>query len=101
MPDYFVKLAAFDELHAEVAGAIALADFVDGDDARMIEAGSGFGFAAKTLQVRFGGPLAEANHFKRDGAIETFLPGAINHALTAATDFLQQFVIAELSQHFG
>ena len=30
---YFVKLAAFDELHAEVAVAITLAYLVDGDDA--------------------------------------------------------------------
>ena len=37
--------------------------------------------------------------FKCDCAIETLLPGAKNHALTAATDFLQQFVIAQLSQH--
>ena len=62
-PDHFVKLAAFDELHAEVARAIALADFVDGNDAWMIEAGGGFGFAAKALQVRFGGPLTKADDF--------------------------------------
>ena len=37
--------------------------------------------------------------FKRDGAIETFLPRAKYHALTAAADFLQQFVVAEVSQH--
>ena len=61
--DYFVKLAAFDKLHAEVALAIALADLVDGDDARMIEAGGSFGFQSKALEVRFGGPLAEANDF--------------------------------------
>ena len=34
-PDHFVKLAALDEFHAEVAGAIALADFVNGNDAWM------------------------------------------------------------------
>jgi hypothetical protein len=42
--DYFVKLAAFDKLHAEVALAIALTDLVDWDDARMVEARSSFGF---------------------------------------------------------
>ena len=35
--------------------------------------------------------------FYRDGAVETLLPGAKYYALTTATDFLQQFVIAELS----
>ena len=99
MSDYFVKLAAFDELHAEVALAIALADFVDGNNAWMFETGGGFGFPAKALQMRFGGPGAQANHFKRDGAIETFLMGAINYALTAPADFLQQFVIAKVAEN--
>ncbi len=49
-PDYFVKLAAFDELHAEVAGAIALAHFVNRNDAWMVEAGRGFCFPAKALE---------------------------------------------------
>src|SRR6266566_5829139 len=62
-PDYFVKLSALDELHAEVARAIALADFVDGNDARMIEAGRSLGFTAKTFQVRFASPLTKANYF--------------------------------------
>ena len=62
-PDYFVKLAAFDEFHAEVAGAIALAHLVDGNDARMIETGGSFGFPAKTFQVRFARPLTKANDF--------------------------------------
>ena len=61
--NYFVKLTAFNKLHAEVALAIALADLVDWDDARMIEARSGFGFQPKALEVRFGGPLAKANDF--------------------------------------
>src|SRR5262245_40836340 len=55
---YFVKLAAFDEVHAEVALTIALAHLVDGDDARMLQACSGFRFSAKTLQMRFGRPGA-------------------------------------------
>ena len=62
-PDDFVELATFDELHAEVARAIALADFVDWNDARMIEAGGGFCFEAKAFQVRFARPLAKANDF--------------------------------------
>ena len=94
-PDYFVKLAAFDELHAEVARAIALADLVNGNNAWMFEAGSSFRFPAKALQMRFGGPRAQADHFERDGAIETFLMRAINYALTAPADFLQQLVVAE------
>ena len=54
--DHFVKLAAFNELHAEVALAIALADLVNGNDAWMFEAGSSFRFSTKTLQMCFGRP---------------------------------------------
>jgi hypothetical protein len=61
MPDYFVELSAFDELHAEVALAIALADFVDWNDAWMIEASSRFGFQPEAPKVRFGGPLTKAD----------------------------------------
>ena len=39
-PDYFVKLAAFDKIHAEVAATIALAHFMNGNDKWMVEAGS-------------------------------------------------------------
>jgi hypothetical protein len=44
--------------------------------------------------VRFGGPGTETDYLKCDSAIETFLIGAVNHALTAAADLLQQFILA-------
>ena len=88
-PDYFVKLTALDELHAEVAGAIALADVVDRDDARIIKTCSGFCFPAKALQVVFARPLTQRDHLQRDDAIEIFLPGTVHHALAAPTDFFQ------------
>jgi hypothetical protein len=61
--NYLIKLAAFDELHTEVALTFALSYFVNGNNARMIEAGRGFGFQTKTPKVRFGGPLPKANDF--------------------------------------
>src|SRR5438105_3319236 len=94
---YFVKLAAFDELHAEVALAIALADLVNGNNAWMFEAGSSFRLSAKALQMRLGRPRAQANHFERDCAVETFLVYTINHPLPTAANFLQQLVVAELA----
>jgi hypothetical protein len=63
VPDYFVELAAFNKLHAEVALAIALAYLVDWDNAWMIETRGSFGFQTKPLKVRSSGPLAEANDF--------------------------------------
>src|SRR4030095_7353893 len=94
---HFIKLTAFDEFHAEIAGAVAFAYFVDGNNARMIETGSGFRLATESLKVRFRGPMAQADHFECDGAVETLLSRSKHHALTTATDFLQQFVVADLS----
>jgi len=49
--------------------------------------------------VRASRQLTNANDLYRDCAVETLLPRAKYYALTTATDFLQQFVIAELSGH--
>src|SRR5262249_32263344 len=86
--DHGVKLAAIDEFHAEIAGAVAFADFVDGNNAGMIKAGSGFRFPAKTLQMRIGSPMPEANYFESYYAVETFLPRAIDHTLASPTDYV-------------
>jgi hypothetical protein len=50
--------------------------------------------------MRFGRPGAQADDFERNGAIETLLMRAVNYALTAPADLLQQFVVAKVSQHF-
>ena len=63
VPDYFLELAAFNKLHAEVALAIALADLVDWDDAWMIKARRGFCFQTKALEVRLRGPLSKTDDF--------------------------------------
>ena len=43
--------------------------------------------------------MAEADHFQCHRAVETFLPCPIDYALTAATDFFLDFVIAKVSKH--
>src|SRR5205814_6022213 len=48
----------------------------------------------------FGGPMTETDYLERYGAVETFLTGPINHALTAAADFLQQFIVAQVDRRF-
>ena len=60
---HFIQLSAVDEFHAEVAGTLAFADFVNGNDARMIQVGGRFGFPTKPLQMRLRGPLPKANDF--------------------------------------
>jgi hypothetical protein len=98
-PNYFVKLTAFNELHTEVTATFALADLVDGDDARMVETGGGLCLATKTLQMRFGGPRARGDHFERNSTVQGFLMGAINYTLTAPPNFLQQLVVPKVSKH--
>src|SRR5262245_43889857 len=71
---------------------------MDWNDTRVFETSGSFGLPAKTLQVRLGGPRAEANHLECHCTIETLLPGAKYHALTAPADDFQQFVITQLSQ---
>jgi hypothetical protein len=92
-----IKLATFDEFHAEIAGTIALAHIVDGDDVWMIKTGGSLRFAVKTLQMHSACPLTRADDFQSNCAIETLLSRQINYALTAAPNFLQQFVVAEIS----
>ena len=53
-----------------------------------LEAGDPFGF----------GQRAGANQFERDQAVEPALPRLIDDAHAAATDFLEQFVIAQLGE---
>src|SRR4029077_17707178 len=91
----FSQLPPPNENHAEVAAAIALAHFMNGNDKWMVEVGGGFCFAAKAFQMRFSSPGAQADYFKRNGAIKTFLMSPVNYTLTTPTDLLQQFVVAE------
>src|SRR6266513_5994880 len=64
----------------------------------MLEAGSGFCFATESLQMRLRGPMSQTNYFESYGAVETFLPGAINYALSTTTDLLEQFVVTKVGQ---
>jgi len=97
-PCHFVELAPFDKFHAEVAGAVALPDFVNRNNAWMLEAGGSFGLEPETLKMRLRGPLAETDNFERNTAVETFLPRPEHYSLTASANFFQQLVIAKVRQ---
>src|SRR5215831_16193792 len=74
LPNDFIELAALEQIHAEIAVTIVLANFVDRNDRRMIEPGRGFRFATKPAQMALGRPTRDANHFQGDDSIETLLP---------------------------
>ena len=44
----FIKVTAFDELHAEIAGAVAFADFINGHDLRVLQTRGRLRFVTKT-----------------------------------------------------
>jgi hypothetical protein len=48
--------------------------------------------------MRVGSPVAQADHSKSDGAVQTFLPCAINHTLAATTDYFQQLIVAKVGE---
>src|SRR5215831_4390001 len=89
MGNYFVKLTTFDKLHTEIALTIPLAYLVDGNDAWMVKARSGFGFQTKALQVRWCCPLTEADNFQCNNAIEALLPGAKNDSLSTPANLFE------------
>ena len=62
-PRDLVELAAFDQIHAEVAITVALADFVNRDDEWMVQAGGCLSFETKAFQMCFGRPSTDANDF--------------------------------------
>ena len=64
----------------------------------MVQACGRFRFATESFHVRFRGPMTQGDHLECDDAIETFLPGTVNHALAAPTDFFQWLVITELDR---
>src|SRR5438128_3194689 len=64
----------------------------------MVEAGSGFCFATESLQMCLRGPMSQTDYFESYGAVETFLPGAINYALSTTTDLLEQFVVTKVGK---
>src|SRR5262245_51520686 len=66
--DKLGEVLALDVIHGEVGLAFEQADFVDGDDVRVLEKTGGGGFGAEALGGLFSGELL--NHFDGDDAAE-------------------------------
>ena len=71
------------------------ADFVNGDDVRVLQAGRRRSFRAESLHKLRTGERTKQQHFHRHDAIQAQMPRAINNAHAAPRDFFEQFVIAE------
>ncbi len=48
--------------------------------------------------MRLRRPMSQTDYFERYCAVETFLPGAINYALSTTTDLLEQFVVTKVGK---
>src|SRR6185503_15643417 len=67
-PRKFAQRHAVDVVHAEVVLALLLAEVMDGDDVRMLEARGQFGLGAQTIQVNLGSQRSVQEHLDRDHA---------------------------------
>jgi hypothetical protein len=94
------EAAPIDQFHAEEGDAVVVADFVNRDNMGMVEGRGGLRFAAETVQLGARRHACAEEHLQRYDAIQAPLAGAIDDAHTAAGDFTEQFVIAELVGQF-
>jgi hypothetical protein len=91
------EAAALDQFHREVVPALVLADLVDRDDVRVVEAGGRLGLGLEALDVTGRRELAGEDHLQGDGTVEAHLPRPVHDAHAAAGDDFQQFVVADVA----
>ena len=89
------KRRALNEPHAEEWMASAFAHLKQRHDVGVIEPGGGLGLGAKPGQIGGGRQIPPQEHFHRHDPAQALLPSAIDHAHAAATEFLEQFIVAE------
>jgi hypothetical protein len=89
------KAGAGDIFHRVEIAILLLTDRVDRDDIPMRQLGRRFRFAAKTLNLAFGGKVPVQDQFDRNGAVQRQLPSPIDDPHPAAADFFQQLEIAQ------
>jgi hypothetical protein len=75
--------------------ALVLTEFINGDDARVIQVGGGLGFGVEPLDVLPASELAGEDHLQGDEAVQPHLPGLVHHAHAATGNFLEELVVPE------
>src|SRR5947209_12855436 len=91
------ETAAGDELHREVLPPVVFADFIDGQNVRVVEVRRRLGLLLEPDAIRLTGELAAQNHLDGDGPVQTHLPGLEDDAHAAAGDFFDEFIVAEIA----
>ena len=67
----------------------------------MVERGDGLGFEAEPLQLGGRREPRRQQHLERDDAVQAELPRFVHRAHAAASEFANQFVIAEAARVGG
>ena len=78
--------------------AFAFTHFMDGDNVAVFERSGGGGFRPETLHILPGSQSAVQQQLDGYFAAQVFLPRPVNHPHSAAGDFFDQFVVAEVTQ---
>jgi hypothetical protein len=90
--------ASLNESHAEEVLALALTDFIDRNDVRMIELGYRFRLGPEALYLHLARELPAQDHLQGHDSIEAYLASAINDTHSALGNFLEQLVIVEATK---
>jgi hypothetical protein len=86
---------AFEEFHGDEGAALVFANIVNGADIRMIQGGSGFGFATEALESVFVVGEIVGKKFQGDGATEARIFRFVNHTHTTATKHFENAIVGD------
>ena len=93
------EIAALDQAHVEEQPAVDLAEVVDGDDVRLVQAGRQARLAPEAGLERLVAGEVVGQHLQRDLALTDGVVGAVDLAHAAAADQLDEAIAAELLRH--
>src|SRR5262249_30512676 len=90
-----------DKLHAEEGFAILLADFVNGNDMRMLESGRSSRLGPEAREIGSRGQCAALDHLEGHDAPQALLARLIDDPHPSFADALEEFVIADRASRAG
>ena len=92
------QVTALDQLHAEVGLIVLLVDLIDRNDMRVVEIGDRSGLAPESVEKVVARQRARPDHLDGHQAIELFLTHPIHDPHAAASDFLEQLVLTQVTR---
>ena len=89
------QIGTVHEIHYKIMLVSVQPHLMNGGNVRMLQTTRGRSLGAEPADLIGGGQGPKKNHFYRHQSVQTNLPRLVNHAHTAASDFLQKLVIAK------